>query len=134
VSLAGTGSVTTGSGVDPLPVTADAATTEPLAASALSATDVHRAFGAVRALRGVSLAVAPGEILGLVGANGAGKSTLIRILTGDLEPDAGQIRMRGELVQLATVRDAQGLGIGVVSQELDLVPDLTVAENLFLGE
>ena len=125
----------TGGGTDPLPVTVATGTNgDVVTAAALAAIDVHRSFGAVRALRGVSLAVAPGEILGLVGANGAGKSTLIRILTGDLEPDAGEIRMRGEVVRLATVRDAQGLGIGVVRQELDLVPDLTVAENLFLGE
>jgi ABC-type sugar transport system ATPase subunit len=101
---------------------------------ALAAIDVHRSFGAVRALRGVSLHVAPGEILGLVGANGAGKSTLIRILTGDLEPDAGEVRVTGRTATLTSVRDAQALGIGVVRQELDLVPDLTVAENLFLGE
>ena len=100
----------------------------------LAAIDVHRSFGAVRALQGVSLHVAPGEILGLVGANGAGKSTLIRILTGDLEPDSGEIRVGGRVATLTSVLDAQALGIGVVRQELDLVPDLTVAENLFLGQ
>ena len=101
---------------------------------ALEARDVHHAYGAVRALRGVSLRVKPGEIQGLVGANGAGKSTLIRILTGDLRPDGGEVLVDGQSVELRTVRDAQSLGIGVVRQELDLVPDLTVAENLFLGE
>ncbi len=69
-----------------------------------------------------------------MGANGAGKSTLIRVLTGDLHPDAGQVIVEGRVAELRSVRDAQRLGIGVVRQELDLVPDLTVAENLFLGE
>ncbi|MBX3030474.1 MAG: sugar ABC transporter ATP-binding protein [Chloroflexi bacterium] len=138
MTLAGNGPVLTGSGLDPLPVAAVLATPSPVVTPdgvpALAALDVHRSFGAVRALRGVSLSVARGEILGLVGANGAGKSTLIRILTGDLAPDAGEVRIAGEPVHLTSVRDAQALGIGVVRQELDLVPDLTVAENLFLGE
>jgi ribose transport system ATP-binding protein len=135
VTLAEPGPEVTGRGLDPLPVTvAPGLSDDTASAAALAAIDVHRSFGAVRALRGVSLAVAPGEILGLVGANGAGKSTLIRILTGDLGPDAGEIRMRGDVVLFASVRDAQARGIGVVRQELDLVPDLTVVENLFLGE
>jgi ABC-type sugar transport system ATPase subunit len=101
---------------------------------ALEARDIHHAFDAVRALRGVDLSVRPGEILGLVGANGAGKSTLIRVLTGDLVPDRGVVLVKGREVHLASIRDAQALGIGVVRQELDLVPDLSVAENLFLAE
>ena len=119
----GSGGGRTGGGMSPSAV--------PLA---LEARDVHHAYGAVRALRGVSLSVRPGEIHGLVGANGAGKSTLIRILTGDLVGDAGEVLVKGERVVLRSVRDAQSLGIGVVRQELDLVPELTIAENLFLGE
>ena len=100
----------------------------------LEARDVFVSFEAVRALRGVSLRVGAGEIHGLVGANGAGKSTLIRVLTGDLEADQGEVHIDGSPVLMRSVRDSQALGIGVVRQELDLVPDLTIAENLFLGE
>lgn len=101
---------------------------------ALSAAGISKAFGAVQALHEASLTVNAGEILGLVGANGAGKSTLIRILTGDLVPDDGEIQVHGESRTLGSVRDAMRLGIGVVRQELDLVPELSIAENLFLGE
>ncbi len=95
--------------------------------------DIHKRFGGVYALRGVQLKVDRGEILGLVGHNGAGKSTLIRILTGDVKPDSGEIHIDGVSVQFDSVRNALEKGIGVVRQELDLVPELTLAENIFLG-
>ncbi|MFN8379680.1 MAG: sugar ABC transporter ATP-binding protein [Anaerolineae bacterium] len=88
----------------------------------------------MQALRGISLAVYPGEIVGLLGHNGAGKSTLIRILTGDLAADSGEIAMQGQRVHFASVGDAMAKGVGVVRQELELVPDLSVAENIFLGD
>jgi ribose transport system ATP-binding protein len=103
------------------------------ASPAIRVNDIHKRFGGVHALRGVSLTVSPGEILGLVGHNGAGKSTLIRILMGDLEPDSGNLEIGGQHVHFASVEDAIHKGIGVVRQELDLVPELTLAENIFLG-
>lgn len=95
--------------------------------------DIHKRFGGVHALCGVHLKVQRGEILGLVGHNGAGKSTLIRILTGDLMPDSGTVLLDGAPIHFDSIRSALAKGIGVVRQELDLVPELTVAENLFLG-
>ncbi len=74
--------------------------------------DIHKRFGGVYALRGVQLKVDRGEILGLVGHNGAGKSTLIRILTGDLKPDSGEIHIDGVSVQFDSVRNALEKGIG----------------------
>lgn len=101
---------------------------------ALSVQHVVKHFGGVQALRGVSLSVRHGEILGLVGHNGAGKSTLIRIITGDLVPDSGEITVDGQPVSVGTTRQTTALGIGVVRQELNLVPELTLAENIFLGD
>jgi len=102
-------------------------------APAIQVFDIHKRFGGVHALRGVNLLVQPGEILGLVGHNGAGKSTLIRILSGDLDPDSGTLSMDGKPVRFHSIRDAITQGVGVVRQELDLVPDLSVSENIFLG-
>ncbi|NQX04484.1 sugar ABC transporter ATP-binding protein [Rathayibacter sp. VKM Ac-2856] len=103
-------------------------------AAVLTVRGVSKAFGGVAALTGVDLSVHAGRILGLAGANGAGKSTLINILTGQLPPDTGELRVSGEPVSFSSPREAQRHGIGVVRQELDLVPDLTIAENLFLGD
>lgn len=102
-------------------------------ALAVQATNIYKRFGGVQALRGVTIGVERGEILGLVGHNGAGKSTLIRILTGDIQPDAGDIYINSELTRFISTADAIRQGIGVVRQELDLVPELTLAENIFLG-
>ena len=82
---------------------------------------------------GVSLELLPGEIHGLVGENGAGKSTLVKILAGVHQPDAGTIRLDGELVDLRGPEHARALGIAVVHQEPRLFPDLSVAENVFIG-
>ena len=90
---------------------------------------VKRHFGAVRALDGVDLSVAPGECVGLVGHNGAGKSTLMHILAGTGSPDAGSITIGGSAHVAYSVRLAQRLGIRCVFQELSLRPNLTVAEN-----
>ncbi len=95
--------------------------------------DIRKRFGGVQALGGVTLSVNRGEILGLVGHNGAGKSTLIRILTGDLLPDSGALFVNGQQTYFESTGDALRQGIGVVRQELDLVPELTLAENMFLG-
>lgn len=94
---------------------------------------LSRSFGTVRAVRGVSLAIAPGEIHGLCGHNGAGKSTLINMLAGNVAADAGEILVDGESCVFGGPRDAQRAGIATVDQELSLVPTLTVAENIGLG-
>lgn len=94
---------------------------------------IRKAFPGVVALDGVGLEVAAGTVHALVGENGAGKSTLIRILSGALGADEGVIEIDGEGVEITDVRAAQRYGIGVVHQELNLVPDLSVSENIFLG-
>ncbi|HVO19450.1 MAG TPA: sugar ABC transporter ATP-binding protein [Anaeromyxobacter sp.] len=95
--------------------------------------EVSKSFGGVAALRGVNFEVRPGEVHALLGENGAGKSTLIRIMSGALPPDAGEVYVSGERVRLGSPRDARARGIATVYQELLLFPDLTVAENIFLG-
>ena len=95
--------------------------------------DVHKGFPGVQALKGVSFAVPAGTVHGLLGENGAGKSTLIKILGGDLRADAGAVTLDGVAFRPAGVRDAMAAGIAVVHQELQLVPELSVGENLTLG-
>jgi ribose transport system ATP-binding protein len=95
--------------------------------------DIAKSFGPTQALRGVSLEFAPGEIHGIVGENGAGKSTLMRILSGLETPDKGSVLMHNQPLALSSVRHSMAAGIAMVHQELNLVEDLTVAENLFLG-
>ncbi len=95
--------------------------------------DVSKQFGGVTALDGVSLELRAGEILALLGENGAGKSTLIKILAGVHLPDSGAVKLDGKRVEIRDVSDADRLGIRVIHQELSLAPNLTVAENIFLG-
>ena len=90
-------------------------------------------FGAVTALRDVSMRLVKGEVLGLVGDNGAGKSTLIKILTGFTHPDSGEIFVNSEPVKLRSVSYARSLGIETVYQDLALVNELTVYHNMFLN-
>jgi simple sugar transport system ATP-binding protein len=90
-------------------------------------------FGAVTALRDVSMHLMKGEVLGLVGDNGAGKSTLIKILTGFMQPNSGQIFVNGEPARLRSVSHARSLGIETVYQDLALVNELTVYHNMFLN-
>jgi L-arabinose transport system ATP-binding protein len=94
---------------------------------------VAKSFPGVRALDGVGFAVPRGSVHGLLGENGAGKSTLIKILGGDYRPDAGEIIIDGKPCRFGSARDAIAAGVSVVHQELQLVPDLTVGENLTLG-
>jgi ABC-type sugar transport system ATPase subunit/ribose/xylose/arabinose/galactoside ABC-type transport system permease subunit len=96
--------------------------------------NVTKAFPGVVALQNVTLALHPGRIHALVGENGAGKSTLLNVLNGNLRPDAGEIRLDGTPVHLADAHAARRLGIATVPQEVDLFPDLAVAENLALEE
>jgi ABC-type sugar transport system ATPase subunit len=93
-----------------------------------------RAFGAVPAVRDVSLDVAPGEIHAVCGHNGAGKSTVVKMLSGQLVPDEGRILVDGEPVDLRSRQAAQRLGVALVDQELSVVPALTVLENMSLGD
>jgi rhamnose transport system ATP-binding protein len=94
---------------------------------------VHKTFGAVQALRGVDLELFSGEAHALVGENGAGKSTLVKILAGAHRPDAGIVLLDGEPLALAGPAEARDAGIAVIYQEPTLFPDLTVAENIFIG-
>jgi ABC-type sugar transport system ATPase subunit len=94
---------------------------------------IVKSFFHTRALRGVDLEVYPGEVVALIGENGAGKSTLAKIVGGVQQPDAGEVIIDGQAVAVDSVRTARGLGIAVVHQELNLVPHLTVADNIFLG-
>src|SRR3954470_4464371 len=95
---------------------------------------IRKRFGDLAALKGVDLTVRQGEIHALVGENGAGKSTLMNILYGLYRPDAGTIAFRGRQVHLTGPRDAIALGIGMIHQHFMLVPPLTVAENVVLGD
>jgi simple sugar transport system ATP-binding protein len=93
---------------------------------------IKKSFGAVTALIDVSMHLARGEVLGLIGDNGAGKSTLIKILTGYIKPDSGDVYVNGERTVLRSVDHARSLGIDTVYQDLALVPTLSVAHNMFL--
>ena len=95
---------------------------------------IHKSFGGVHALRGVDFDLRPGEVHALLGENGAGKSTLMRVLGGEHLPTQGEIRLDGTPVVLHSPHDAKARGITVIHQEMALAADLTVAENIFLGE
>ena len=95
--------------------------------------DITKAFGGVEALRGVDFALTAGEIHGLVGENGAGKSTLMKIIAGVHADFSGRFVLDGRETRFRSVRDAHAAGIAMVHQELSVAPDLTVAENVFLG-
>ncbi|HET7702668.1 MAG TPA: sugar ABC transporter ATP-binding protein [Candidatus Limnocylindrales bacterium] len=99
----------------------------------LAMTGIDKRFPGAHALHAVDVHVARGEILGLVGENGAGKSTLVRILAGAETRDAGEIRVDGTVVDPRGPADMLGLGIAVIYQEPALAPNLTVAENIFMG-
>lgn len=95
--------------------------------------NVSKSFPGVQALDNVSMHVAAGEILGLIGQNGAGKSTLMKILSGVYSVDSGSIYLGGEPVQVQNPHHAQELGISIIYQELNLMPNLSVMENIFIG-
>jgi simple sugar transport system ATP-binding protein len=99
----------------------------------LEVTGIHKAFPGVKALSEAGLRLFPGEVHTLMGQNGAGKSTLIKVLTGVYQPDAGGIVLNGRAIQPRSTQDAQNLGISTVYQEVNLCPNLSVAENIFIG-
>ena len=103
------------------------------AAVLLEARGIDKSFFGVKVLDGVDLTLRAGEIHALLGENGAGKSTLVKILTGAYRRDAGIVTLAGEPVEPLSVADAQALSIGTVYQEVNLLDNLTVAENLYLG-
>lgn len=96
--------------------------------------NVNKRFGKVVALENFNLELRAGEVLGLVGQNGSGKSTLMKMLAGIQGPDTGEILMHGKPVRIASAAMATSLGIGMVHQEQSLVPNLTVAENIFIDK
>jgi monosaccharide-transporting ATPase len=99
----------------------------------LEAQGIVKIFGQHRALDGVDFSAHAGEVHALLGENGAGKSTLIKILTGAYQPDEGELRLDGQPIQLRNPLHGQSFGIGTVYQEVNLLPNRSVAENLFLG-
>jgi ribose transport system ATP-binding protein len=94
---------------------------------------ISKSFGPVRVLDGIDFSVAGGEIHALVGENGAGKSTLMKIISGAHSADSGTILIDGEAVTMRSPRDAEALGIAIIHQELNMIPQLSVMDNLFLG-
>ncbi len=113
--------------------TGESARGQTSAVPAIRMEGIDKSFGAIRANRGTSVEVMPGEIHALVGENGAGKSTLMRILGGLMKPDAGHVEVNGRDVTGWSTNEAIAAGIGIVHQHFMLVPTLTVAENLVLG-
>ncbi len=104
-----------------------------LATPVLEMRSISKRFGATQALSGVSLRLRRGEVHALLGENGAGKSTLIKIMTGVQSPDSGEILLDGQPIRLASSQDAQRHGIAAMYQEPMIFPDLSVAENIFIG-
>lgn len=94
---------------------------------------IYKAFPGVQALADCSPEVMPGEVHALLGENGAGKSTLMKVLTGIYQADSGEIHFAGEKVSINSVLDAREYGIAMIHQELNLMTNLTVAQNIFIG-
>ena len=95
--------------------------------------NVNKQFPGVKALDHVSLAVRAGEVHALLGENGAGKSTLIKVLGGIYKADSGEIYVEGKKVEIHSVKDAQANGIAIIHQELTMIPELSITENIFMG-
>ena len=95
--------------------------------------NISKSFPGVKALQNVNLKAYGGEALALVGENGAGKSTLMKILSGVYKKDEGKILIDGNEVNVSGISDAENLGISIIHQELSLLPNLTIYENIFLG-
>lgn len=100
---------------------------------ALALQDVHKSFGPIEVLHGIDFALHPGEVHALIGENGAGKSTIMKILGGFLAPTSGQVLLDGQPAPYRSGAEAEAAGVVVIHQEFNLAPDLTVAQNVFLG-
>jgi L-arabinose transport system ATP-binding protein len=101
---------------------------------ALEFVSITKLFPGVQALQDISLELYPGEVLALVGENGAGKSTLLRVMNGDYHPEGGSMRFFGETMAFASPAESHASGVRVIYQEPEILPDVTVAENIYLGE
>lgn len=99
----------------------------------LEVTGVRKSFGSVVALKNAEFCLRKGSIHALCGGNGAGKSTFLSILMGFIQPDSGDIFVNGQRCEFAHPKEALAAGIAIVQQELSAIPDLTVAENIWLG-
>ncbi|HCT04323.1 MAG TPA: D-xylose ABC transporter ATP-binding protein, partial [Pseudomonas sp.] len=99
----------------------------------LEIVNISKGFPGVVALADVQLRVRPGTVLALMGENGAGKSTLMKIIAGIYQPDAGEIRLRGKPIVFETPLAAQKAGIAMIHQELNLMPHMSIAENIWIG-
>ena len=95
--------------------------------------NIEKSFGGVKALKSASLNLKKGEVLSLMGENGAGKSTLMNILSGSLHADSGAILIEGKECSIRSPMQARNLGIVKIHQELQIVPELNIAENIYLG-
>ena len=119
--------------IDPVATTRPTPTEEGRETPVLEMIHISKSFGGTQALEDVSLQLYSGEIHALLGENGAGKSTLIKIMTGIQQQDAGEMRVDGQPVRVASSQDAQRLGVAAIYQEPMTFPDLSVAENIFIG-
>lgn len=99
----------------------------------LKMTGICKSFPGVKALGNVSFEASPGEVHAIMGENGAGKSTLIKVLTGVYHRDDGQIKFSGKQINVRSPKQAEAIGISTVFQEVNLLPQLSVAENLCIG-
>ena len=105
-----------------------------MSAPVLTMSGISKSFGATQALRDVSLEVPAGQVLALIGENGAGKSTLMKVLSGAHAPDAGTMMLNGKPFAPSGPHDARLAGVGMIYQELNLAPDLSVEDNIMLGQ
>jgi len=108
-------------------------TTTTTTGASLAARGISKGFAGVQALQGVDLDLRAGHVTALMGENGAGKSTLLKILTGDYQPDAGTIEIGGEAVAFSGPLASRAAGVRVIAQEPEIVPFVSVAENIYLG-
>jgi rhamnose transport system ATP-binding protein len=108
-------------------------TTEGTVKAAASLVEATKTFGGTAALSKVTIHLIPGEVLALLGENGAGKSTCVKLLAGVYQPDQGRVEVDGKPVSFHSPLDAQRTGIAVMHQHPGLFPDLSVAENIFIG-
>ncbi|WP_116410192.1 sugar ABC transporter ATP-binding protein [Subtercola boreus] len=99
----------------------------------LSARQIGKHFGPIVALTGVDLELRAGEVTAIMGENGAGKSTLLKILTGDYQPDSGELRLGGEVMNFTDPAQSRAVGLRVIAQEPEIVPHVSVAENIYVG-
>jgi ribose transport system ATP-binding protein len=95
--------------------------------------NISKEFPGVKALQNVSFDLNRGEVHVLIGENGAGKSTLMKVLTGVYKPDEGEVFLHGEKVEFTSTKEAQEKRIAIIFQEFNLIPNLTVDQNIFLG-